>query len=89
VPIALTMKDASHESGLSVRTLYQLIGAGNLQSTTVGRRRLVLVKSLTEVVTHGVRVERPTKDPAPAQPGEPSEGNQSAPSKTRRRGVGR
>lgn len=56
--IAMTMKDAARESGLSVRILYRLIGEGKLKSTTVGRRRLVLTKSLTEIVTRGVPAEK-------------------------------
>jgi excisionase family DNA binding protein len=51
--ITMTMKDAAKASGLSVRMLYELITAGKLKSVKVGRRRLVIVKSLTELVTKG------------------------------------
>jgi excisionase family DNA binding protein len=42
------MRAASDVSGLSVRTLYNLIGQKKLQSVTVGRRRLIVAKSLEE-----------------------------------------
>jgi len=48
--ITLTLKDAAKESGLSIRTLYTLIGEGKLKSTTIGRRRLVIAKSLEELL---------------------------------------
>ena len=53
--ISLSIKDASKESGLSVRMIYRLIGAGKLQSTMIGRRRLIVARSLTELVTRGLR----------------------------------
>jgi len=52
--MAMTLRDAVRESGLSERTLYQLIADGKLQSTMVGRRRLILTKSLEKVLTGGV-----------------------------------
>jgi hypothetical protein len=56
------MKDASRESGLSIRTLYSLIGEGKLKSTTVGRRRLVIAKSL-ETLLLGKPEAIPTRSP--------------------------
>ena len=47
---ALRMRDAERKSGVSVRTLYEKIASGELQSTTVGRRRLVLADSLKQLV---------------------------------------
>jgi len=54
--MSMTLRDAVRESGLSERTLYQLIANGDLQSTVVGRRRLIITKSLEKVITRGVRV---------------------------------
>ena len=51
--ISLTLKQASEASGLSIRKLYDLIAQGKLKSTTVGRRRLILYKSLEEQVAKG------------------------------------
>jgi excisionase family DNA binding protein len=48
--ISITLRQASKVSGLSVRKLYDLIAAGRLKSVTVGRRRLVLYKSLEELL---------------------------------------
>lgn len=48
--ISMTLKQASEASGLSVRKLYDLIGERQLQSVTVGRRRLVIAKSLEELL---------------------------------------
>lgn len=56
--ISYTVKEATRESGLSRGILYRLIAEGKLKSTTVGRRRLILARSLTELITRGVpRVE--------------------------------
>ena len=48
--LSLTLQEASRSTGLSIRTLYILIAGGKLQSITVGRRRLVLYRSLKELV---------------------------------------
>ena len=48
--ISMTMRQASETTGLSVRKLYDLIGEGKLLSVTVGRRRLVIAKSLEELL---------------------------------------
>lgn len=51
--ISVTMKQASEATGLSVRKLYDLIAADKLKSVTVGRRRLVIAKSLEELIAKG------------------------------------
>jgi excisionase family DNA binding protein len=48
--LSLTLRQASEVTGLSVRKLYELIGEGKLASVTVGRRRLVIAKSLEELI---------------------------------------
>lgn len=48
--ITMTLKQAAEASGLSIRKLYDLIGERRLQSVTVGRRRLIVVKSLEELL---------------------------------------
>lgn len=44
--ITATVREACEMSGLGKTKLYELIGNGTIQSTTVGRRRLVKVDSL-------------------------------------------
>jgi len=46
VAITYTLKKASEESGLSMRTLQYAIVRGELESFLIGRRRLVPVRSL-------------------------------------------
>jgi excisionase family DNA binding protein len=54
VPFALkltcTINEACEVTGLGRTTLYELIGAGRLATTTVGRRRLVVVRSLLSLL---------------------------------------
>lgn len=50
MPLTMTLKNVCRESGLSIRMLYKLIAEKKLESTTVGRRRLVIVKSLEELL---------------------------------------
>jgi hypothetical protein len=54
VPISLTLKGASEETGLSVRILYRLIAEGKLETRTIGRRRLILAKSLKDLIIDGL-----------------------------------
>ena len=61
MPITLTMKDASRESGLSVRMLYTLIGQKRLASTRIGRRRLVIAASLMKLLTGGDGLEKKSR----------------------------
>jgi len=49
--ITVTLKQANEVSGLSNRKLYDLIAQQKLKSITVGRRRLILYKSLEELLT--------------------------------------
>lgn len=44
--LTCTINEASEVTGLGRTKLYELIGTGQLITTTVGRRRLVLVSSL-------------------------------------------
>ena len=44
--ITISMKKASEESSLSIRTLHYAIARGELDSVLVGRRRLVPLRSL-------------------------------------------
>jgi hypothetical protein len=69
--LSYTLKDASRESGLSVRKLYALIGQSRLQSTLVDRRRLVLADSLKQLLTEnaGAPVKRLPWIPKKSDPG--------------------
>lgn len=52
-PIAISIHDAERVSGISRRTLYDLMRDGAIQSRKVGRRRLVLVRSLRAYLEGG------------------------------------
>ena len=45
-----TINEACEVTGLGRTKLYELIGAGHLATTTVGRRRLVVVRSLLSLL---------------------------------------
>lgn len=44
--LTCTVDDACEATGLGRTKLYELIGAGDIITTTIGRRRLVVVHSL-------------------------------------------
>jgi excisionase family DNA binding protein len=44
--LTCTIDDACEATGLGRTKLYELIGAGRIVTTTIGRRRLVVVRSL-------------------------------------------
>ena len=48
--LSCTIAEACEATGLGRSKLYELIGAGCLATTTVGRRRLVLVHSLRKLL---------------------------------------
>jgi excisionase family DNA binding protein len=45
-----TINEAREVTGLGRTKLYELIGDGHLATTTVGRRRLVVVRSLLSLI---------------------------------------
>jgi excisionase family DNA binding protein len=48
--LTCTIAQACEVTGLGRTTLYELIGEGHISTTTVGRRRLVLVQSLLSLI---------------------------------------
>jgi excisionase family DNA binding protein len=48
--ITCTINEACEVTGLGRTKLYELIGDGHLKTTTVGRRRLVVVRSLLSLL---------------------------------------
>ncbi|MBA3525898.1 MAG: helix-turn-helix domain-containing protein [Sphingomonas sp.] len=48
--LTATVKEACQMTGLGKTTLYDLMARGEIESTTVGRRRLVKVESLRKLV---------------------------------------
>jgi excisionase family DNA binding protein len=48
--LACTIAEACEATGLGRTKLYELMGEGHLETTTVGRRRLVLVRSLRRLL---------------------------------------
>ncbi len=54
--LSCTVDEACMVTGLGRTKLYELIGSGQLITTTVGRRRLVIVRSLLELVDTTISV---------------------------------
>jgi excisionase family DNA binding protein len=48
--LTCTINEACEVTGLGRTKLYELIGGGHLATTTVGRRRLVVVRSLLSLL---------------------------------------
>lgn len=48
--LSCTIAEACGATGLGRTKLYELIGAGSLETTLIGRRRLVSVKSLLHLI---------------------------------------
>jgi excisionase family DNA binding protein len=48
--LTCTIGDACEVTGLGRTKLYELIGAGRIVTTTIGRRRLVVVRSLLSLL---------------------------------------
>ena len=59
--ISMTMRQANEASGLSVRMLYTLIAQGGLASVKVGKRRLVIAKSLEDLLLGKVQRQSSTE----------------------------
>jgi len=57
-PITVTIRTAREISGLGNTTIWALIKSGKLESTTVGRRRLIVYRSLAKLLS-------PAPDPSP------------------------
>ena len=55
--IACTISDAKTASGLGATIIYELIKDGTLESVKVGRRRLIVVRSLRRLL-EGEKAER-------------------------------
>jgi excisionase family DNA binding protein len=51
--LTCTIAEACEATGLGRTKLYELIGEGHLGTTTIGRRRLVSVRSLRTLVKGG------------------------------------
>ena len=60
-PITVTIPEASRLTNLSVTTLYAKIRTGALQSTTVGKRRLIFFRSLVEMMQAGTSMPSDTR----------------------------
>jgi hypothetical protein len=53
-PLAVTVRQAREISSLGTTTIYALIASGKLETTTIGCRRLVIFKSLRQLIERGV-----------------------------------
>lgn len=54
--LTLSLRDAAQATGLSIRKLYDLISRGNIESRKIGKRRLIVAKSLQDFLSK----DRPT-----------------------------
>ena len=54
--LTCTINEACEMTGLGRTKLYELIGDGHLATTTVGRRRLVVVRSLLSLLESSTSV---------------------------------
>jgi len=61
--IAATINRACELSGLGRSTIYELVKSGRLKSSTIGKRRLILVDSLREVLANGATLDAPDSAP--------------------------
>lgn len=52
-PIALSVSEAVKASGLGKTTLYEAMADGRLETRKVGRKRLVLTRSLRRLIEGG------------------------------------
>jgi excisionase family DNA binding protein len=50
-PLAVTVDDAKHITGLGHTKIYELIRDGTLQSVAIGKRRLILHASIRALLT--------------------------------------
>ena len=57
--ITATINGACELSGLGRSTIYELVKSGRLKSSTIGKRRLILLDSLREVLESGASLEAP------------------------------
>jgi excisionase family DNA binding protein len=53
--LTCTVAEACVATGLGRTKLYELIGGGQVETTTIGRRRLVQIRSLRQLVNSGDR----------------------------------
>jgi excisionase family DNA binding protein len=60
--LSCTIDEACEATGIGRTKLYEEISAGRVQTTNVGRRRLILVPSLLTMLDPTVNSERATRD---------------------------
>lgn len=49
-PLAISVREAAHRLGLGRTKIYDLVRSGELQSRTVGRRRLISMASVAAML---------------------------------------
>jgi hypothetical protein len=52
-PLAVPIPEACRLAGIGTTKLYQLIGDGLVETTTIGKRRLVIFRSLEALIDSG------------------------------------
>ena len=57
-PLAATIPEACRLSGLGRSSIYSLIGSGQVRSTKIGKRRLIMIDSLRTVLETGANLNR-------------------------------
>jgi predicted DNA-binding transcriptional regulator AlpA len=83
-PIAVTIKEAMRLSGLGLNKIYEKISDGTLESSSIGKRRLVMYASLLQMINAGRSHPAETK-PNWTPPSPASRHNKPAPTMRRRR----
>lgn len=53
-PLSVTVLQAQKLTGLGANTLYDLVNSGQLKSTKVGGRRLIVYAALEEMIEKGI-----------------------------------
>ena len=68
-PICCSIKEAISASGLPRSTLYELMAAGKLDSVKIGKRRLIRVASLEQLLSRVQYMSNIPDGTAPDTPG--------------------
>jgi excisionase family DNA binding protein len=61
-PLAVSVVRAKALTGLGHSTIYRLINDGTLETSRVGKRRLINFASIERLIAPGAQTDTPTKD---------------------------
>jgi hypothetical protein len=60
-PLAVPVSEGCRLAGIGSSKMYELIGAGTVETTTIGKRRLIIFKSLESLIDAGRSRPRDTR----------------------------